>query len=90
MDIELFDDLSNKIVEIEDRSDEMISRLRLTFKNGYGISIVQGFGTYGLYEIAVLGKDGYISYDTPVTDDVEGCESAAEVLKYAREISELV
>jgi hypothetical protein len=46
------------------------------FSNGYGASIVQGphsyGGSYGLYELAVFGKDGHISYDTPVTSDVEG------------------
>ena len=46
------------------------------FSNGYGASIVQGPHTYGgsdgLYELAVFGKDGSISYDTPVTSDVEG------------------
>lgn len=46
------------------------------FSNGYGASIVQSQYTYGgpdgLYELAVFGKDGSISYDTPVTSDVEG------------------
>ena len=46
------------------------------FSNGYGASIVQGPHSYGgsdgLYELAVFGKDGHISYDTPVTSDVEG------------------
>jgi predicted dehydrogenase len=46
------------------------------FSNGYGASIVQSPYTYGgpdgLYELAVFGKDGSISYDTPVTSDVEG------------------
>jgi len=46
------------------------------FPNGYGASIVQGEYTYGgkdgLYELAVFGKDGHITYDTPITDDVLG------------------
>ena len=46
------------------------------FPNGYGASIVQGEHTYGgkdgLYELAVFGEDGHISYDTPITDDVLG------------------
>jgi hypothetical protein len=46
------------------------------FENGYGASIVIGEHTYGgpdgLYEIAVFGKDGHITYSTPVTDDVLG------------------
>ena len=46
------------------------------FSNGYGASIVQGEHTYGgkdgLYELAVFGEDGHITYDTPITDDVLG------------------
>jgi hypothetical protein len=46
------------------------------FPNGYGASIVQGEHTYGgkdgLYELAVFGEDGHITYDTPITDDVLG------------------
>jgi hypothetical protein len=46
------------------------------FENGYGASIVISEHTYGgsdgLYEIAVFGKDGNITYDTPVTSDVLG------------------
>lgn len=53
------------------------------FPNGYGASIVQGPHTYGgsqgLYEIAVFGKDGQITYDTPITDDVIGYLSEQEV-----------
>lgn len=46
------------------------------FPNGYGASIVKGPNTYGgdkgLYELAVFGKDGGVTYDTPITDDVLG------------------
>jgi hypothetical protein len=46
------------------------------FSNGYGASIVQSPYSYGgsdgLYELAVFGKDGNITYNTSVTNDVEG------------------
>ena len=46
------------------------------YPNGYGASIVQSQYTYGgdrgLYELAVFGKDGNITYETPITDDVLG------------------
>ena len=63
------------------------------FPNGYGASIVQGEHTYGgkdgLYEIAVFGKDGHISYSTPITDDVLGYLSEEEVEKTLIDIKNL-
>ncbi len=64
------------------------------FSNGYGASIVQGPHTYGgsqgLYEIAVFGKDGNITYDTPITNDVLGYLSTQEVTETLKKIKELV
>jgi hypothetical protein len=63
------------------------------FPNGYGASIVQGPHTYGgkdgLYEIAVFGKEGEISYSTPITDDVLGYLSEEEVEKTLIDIKNL-
>ena len=63
------------------------------FPNGYGASIVQGPHTYGgsngLYELAVFGKDGQITYDTPITDDVLGHLSEEEVEKTLLDIKNL-
>ena len=56
--------------------DGMGIQCRIEFSNGYGASIVKGPYTYGgrdgLFELAVLGSDGQIVYDTPITDDVVG------------------
>lgn len=53
------------------------------FPNGYAASIVIGDHTYGgrdgLYELAVLDKNGQITYDTPITNDVVGYLSPDEV-----------
>jgi hypothetical protein len=63
------------------------------FPNGYGASIVQGQYTYGgpegLYEIAVFGKNGEISYETPITDDVLGYLSEEAVEKTLTDIKNL-
>jgi hypothetical protein len=63
------------------------------FSNGYGASIVQGPHTYGgdkgLYELAVFGKDGQITYDTPITNDVLGYLSEQEVEKTLFDIKNL-
>ena len=66
---------------------------RIIFDNGYGATIVQGPHSYGgadgLYELAVLGKNDEISYDTPVTGDVEGYLSEAQVTDLLIKIQQL-
>jgi hypothetical protein len=63
------------------------------FPNGYSASIVQSEYTYGgkegLYELAVFGKDGNITYDTPITNDVEGYLSESDVESLLTQIKEL-
>lgn len=54
---------------------------KFKFANGYGASVIDdGYGAnQGLYELAVLGPNGGIDYDTPITDDVLGFLSPDEV-----------
>jgi len=54
----------------------------ISFPNGYGASIIQTpfshGGREGRYELAVL-KHGLICYDTEITSDVEGWQTAANI-----------
>ena len=66
---------------------------RIIFDNGYGATVVQGPHSYGgsdgLYELAVVGKDDEICYDTPVTGDVEGYLSETQVTDLLIKIQQL-
>ena len=70
-----------------------LNAARVMFDNGYGASVIIGPHTYGgedgLYELGVLGKDGKLTYDTPVTDDVEGYLSEDDVTKLLEQIQKL-
>jgi hypothetical protein len=70
-----------------------LNAARIMFDNGYGASVIIGPHTYGgedgLYELGVLGKDKKLTYDTPVTDDVEGYLSEAQVTDLLTKIQQL-
>jgi hypothetical protein len=67
-------------------------QVRMSFKNGYGISAIRFPGSYGykqeLWEVAVLkGED--IAYDTKITNDVIGwCsdDDLAEIMNKVRNL----
>jgi len=63
------------------------------FGNGRGASVVRHDGSYGhedgLWELAVLDRAGSLDYSTPVTSDVEGWLTPAEVRRYLRQIEAL-
>lgn len=70
------------------------------FKNGYGASVVKHRGSYGheddKWELAVLefedGGKSYnwdITYETPITDDVEGWLTDEDVRNLLKRIKEL-
>jgi len=63
-----------------------------TFENGYGASVICHEGSYGhqagLWELAVLkGED--LCYDTPISNDVIGNLTEAQVENYLEEIKAL-
>lgn len=73
--------------------DKVWSRSYMIFDNGYGVSVIRGPHSYGgqkgLYELAVLGTDGFITYETPVTSDVIGYLKPEDVTKHMIEIQQL-
>jgi hypothetical protein len=81
-----------KDLEFEDKDyiDGQIAAME--FDNGYGISVITGYGAYGStdapYEIAVL-KDDDICYDTEITDDVIGHLTPDMVTEIMIKIQEL-
>jgi hypothetical protein len=85
-----------KDLEFEIMSDEYMSgkKSRIHFDNGYGASVVSHTFSYGgksgLYELAVLDKDGEIHYDNPVAGgDVKGYLTEEEVSELLIEIQKL-
>ena len=87
---------------VDDRSNDSggpIERHKIyRASNGYGASVIKGWGTYGgdkgLWELAVIefmgSSDDYgLIYDTPVTNDVLGYLTLEEVDKILLQIAEL-
>jgi hypothetical protein len=66
---------------------------RIFFDNGYGASVVKHEYSYGgkdgLYELAVLDKDGELTYDTPITNDVIGYLREIDVTDVMEKIQKL-
>ena len=86
-----FEDL--EFEKIENDSHRIGMKCRMMFENGYGVSVVSHTHSYGgkdgLFEVAVLGKDGDISYDTPVTDDVIGYLNPEDVTEIMENVQSL-
>jgi hypothetical protein len=63
------------------------------FENGFGVSVVSHTFSYGgkdgLFEVAVLDKDGDLTYNTPVTNDVVGYLNPDEVTEIMEEVQKL-
>jgi len=69
------------------------------FGNGYGASVIKGYGSYGvddeLYELAVIKADGStergwdICYDSGITEDVIGHMTEEEIITILMQIEAL-
>ena len=67
-------------------------RAVMEFENGYGVNVVFGDLFYSngrdTYEVGIL-KDGYLCYDTYITDDLLGYQDEEEVTEIMRKVQEL-
>ena len=62
------------------------------FSNGYGASVINSHVTGPGWELAVLrwdGREARVTYDTPVTGDVEPGLSWEEVKRLLKQIAKL-
>jgi len=82
-------------LEFDKLTDPFMSgvRSRMMFENGFGVSVVSHTYSYGgkdgLFEIAVLDKDGDLTYNTPVTNDVIGYLNPDEVTEIMEQVQNL-
>lgn len=86
-----FEDLE---FEMLDDAPHMVGKqARLQFDNGFGVSVVSHTFSYGgkdgLFEVAVLDKDGKLTYETSVTNDVIGYLEPHEVSEIMEQVQSL-
>lgn len=66
---------------------------RMMFENGYGVSVVSHTYSYGgkdgLFEVAVLDKEGDLTYETSVTNDVVGYLNPDDVTTIMEQVQNL-
>ena len=64
----------------------------MNFENGYGVSVIKFYGSYGYYkdlwEVAILHK-GSITYSTHITDDVLGHRTERGVTRTMKKVQKL-
>ena len=81
------------LVKASARTQGGANQLVFKFPNGYGASVIRGGISYGatdgMFELAALGSDGSITYDTHITDDVLGWLSGEDVLENLSAIRDL-
>jgi hypothetical protein len=86
-----FEDL--EFEQLNDAPYMVGKKSRMHFDNGFGVSVVSHTHSYGgrdgLYEVAVLDKDGLLTYETPVTSDVIGYLSEQDVTDVMKQVQEL-
>ncbi len=68
------------------------TQARHDFENGYGVSVIQTPFSYtngdNEYEVAIM-KDGHITYDTKLTEDVLGHQTVEDINNLLLEVERL-
>ena len=86
-----FEDLEFKI--LDDAPYMFGKQAKLQFDNGFGVSVVSHTFSYGgkdgLFEVAVLDKEGNLTYETSVTNDVIGYLNPEEVTEVMKQVQKL-
>jgi hypothetical protein len=87
-------DLPVTDLEFDDGSDTVLDvrRLRVFFENGYAVSLISGDDVYSgeiTFEVAILGQDGQVAYDTPITDNVMGWQNLEEIIEIMQDAANL-
>lgn len=78
------------ITRVENMSDFMANRMRIHFKNGYQLSVIRGYGTYGsradLFEIAVIdAHDAWVPFEDG--DTVMGWQTREDVISWINKVA---
>lgn len=72
------------VQDIQNLSDSQVTRLRITFKNGRGLSIIRGGDSMGfsenLFELATMNARGEFT-------SVEGYKTEEDVREYIEKVS---
>ena len=91
-----FEDLVFKETGLFRLIDEKHYQAKVFFSNGYGASVIYGYGVYGSdeapYELAVIkgnDEDFEIVYDTPITDEVVSYQTAEQITELLEKIEAL-
>ena len=81
-------DALKEIPEVLERNINGGDQVIVKFDNGFQASIVNHSFSYGT-ELAVLDSNGDITYETPVTSDVEGWLDEEKLIDLLNQISAL-
>lgn len=77
----------------DDDGSQYADHWTIIFPNHFGASVIRTKYSYGgeqgLFELAVINEDGTLNYDTPVTSDVIGYLTRAQVASILDDIQRL-